>query len=378
MKVVVKTDELQRLVSVANVSVDKKGIVEVLEQIRFIAQDKKLKSISTNMEIGHVLTIDAKVEEPGDVLISAMLLFRAVSKLPGEATTLEIKDGKLEVSSEKTKFKIPINTSEENAFPDIESFFGSSSMYVDASLIVKMLSRASVSCLINASDRPYLGGVCLEFDGETLSATSSDANSLAHVSAEVEGEAFDPIIVPLDSVREAIRLIKMYNPKNVDIGHANDMFFMYFDGVSFMSRLIEGSFPKYKPLLEVETSDTIEFSPSYLNDVLERASLFRTKDMPILSIVHNEGSLYAYTNQRDSGTFNEELQLLEESDVPTYSLYFNPAFLMRSTKIVPSEATKVLLNTSPKTSAPIIVALDKTGDEHIKEDIYLLMQMKVA
>lgn len=375
MKLQIHTHELKRLVSVANNSIDKKELVPILAYVRLIAENNVLKSVSTNLSIGHVLECPAKVDVAGDVLVPAATLAKAVSKLPGEQTQLELKDNAIIVSSEKTRYKLPITADEEKSFPDLESSFAASSVRIPANPFRTMLLRSSLACIVGIEDKPSLSGVYIEYDGEVLKMTGTDANSLAHMEIEVEGDAFSSFILPQDSAREIARLIKTYEPEYVEIGIGSSYFCVRFTNVSFLSRTVEGSFPNYPALLQnIVTENTLSFDASHLLNVLERASLFRTSDMSVLSFVPQDSHLYAHTNPKDTGTYNEELQLEKDAVLPDFIISFNPTTMMKTIRELPKETERISIELCNANNKPIIL---RSKAESFKDDIYLLMPITI-
>ena len=375
MKVSISSDNLKRMTSLMARSADSGKISEILSMVRIQAdaENNKIKMISTNASVGQVITGSAEVEEAGDVLVSADFLAKTISKMAGQTVDMQLRNDSLIVKSGSARFSLPISNSLAD-YPNVEASFGPSQVRMPTEILVTMMNRTVVATAIN-HNTPVLTGVYFEYDGMTLKLTSTDSTSLAHVTYDVEGDAFgQSVIVPSPSVKDLARLLSAYSPEYVELGASENFFYARFDGVAFLSRVIEGQYPQYQPLLTQDEDSKLIVTTDIFKDMLDRSTLMRTTDAPVLVLESVENKLKAQSQASTKGTFEEYCDLLDGSGTLEYPIGLNPTVLLRTINTIPKDTESISLSFNGPLR-PIVV---KYESEVLSRDDFILMPLRLA
>ena len=340
MKITVKKESLiDALAYCSGAAGSKKNTLPVLECVKMSAKEGKLECVTTDLEITLGKSIECEVEKEGTILVSHRDLFGLVKEIDVETINLEVerkdteeekeKTGVLLLKTDKGKYRLPLVKVKD--FPKIEDLKTKTSMEVD----IKEALHKTMFAVSNDNIRYALNGVF--FDGENAVATNGVRLSVIPCSL---GEA--SCIVPTNACRE---ISKIDGKAEVQITDKNILFKK--NGSYIKSRLIEGKFPDYKPIIP-KNDCKIKINSEELINILKRMKLINEN---IIEIAFGKDCV-VFKNGKEGKTANEKMVIKNEEEK---KFVINPVFLMEALKRVSGE---VVFELGKDASSPIVIKKD--------------------
>jgi DNA polymerase-3 subunit beta len=268
MRVSVLQENFAKGLSIVQRAVATRSTLPVLSNVLLSTDDGRLKLAATNLELGIVCWVGAKVETEGAITLPARTLTDLVTKLPPERIDIELDAGNntLHLRCGTTDANIRgIGADDFPVLPEAPS----KGVAVKPEALHKMISQVVIAAATDDS-RPILTGVLARLedgDAPQLTLASADGFRLSvnrHALAE-GGTELQPLIIPRRTLEELARLTAD-QAQDVIISapaeRAQVMFKM--ENVEVISQLIDGQFPNFEAIIPTSYStravlDTAEF-----------------------------------------------------------------------------------------------------------------------
>src|SRR5687768_7891731 len=175
MKVNVLQQDLLPAISALSRSVGIRSTLPVLSNILLSTQDGKLKLAATNLEIGVIKFVSAKIVEEGDITVPAKTFLDLLNSLGSVELTIETSNDLLKISA--SKFSSQINGIPATEFPVIP-IASDQSISFDAG-IFKDFSKVMFAASADGG-RPVLTGILTSIHQGKLDLVATDGFRLAH------------------------------------------------------------------------------------------------------------------------------------------------------------------------------------------------------
>lgn len=266
MNVVLLKNNLKDGISIISGARKEISNLPILKNFLLEAKDDKLFISSTDLEIGVTHIINAKILKEGSITIPFNVFSQIINNLSFERITLESKNNSLFVTTDN--YKANITTSNKSEFPIIPEIKenGVNCFTFNTEYLVQSLLSVVSSCQIS-NIRPELSGVLFSYINNEFKVVATDSFRLAEktinnkkINTEYDGDI--SFIVPLKTIQEVIRIFTINNQKEEEIKIYFDKNQILFktEKTSLISRLIEGKFPDYEPLIpySFETEAVLE------------------------------------------------------------------------------------------------------------------------
>lgn len=239
------------------------GQLPILKNFLLETRDDKLCLSSTDLELGVIHTISAKIIENGSVTVPFSVFFQIINNISSERITLETKGNSLFINTDNYKAKISIVARDE--FPIIPHLTSvNASFSFDSSHITDVFSSVVPACHISDL-RPELSGVLFSYKDSILLCAATDSFRLAEktVYSKKYETSFDgdiAVIIPLKTVLEVIRLFSQKTDSSITVSFDEHQVLFENNSTKLISRLIEGTFPDYTAYIpkEFETEVIID------------------------------------------------------------------------------------------------------------------------
>jgi DNA polymerase-3 subunit beta len=258
MNISVMQENLARGLGIVSRAVANRATLPVLANVLLRTEDGGLKLTATNLEIGITCWVPGKVEDPGEITVPARLLTDLVGSLPNERIDLELsaKDRSLKVTCKGSRASI--KGIEADEFPVVGGIGEAPITSVDARVLREALGEVVFAAATDES-RPILTGVLTRFDGETLTLAAADNYRIAvrtlTLAKAVPAET--TIVVPGRSYAELVRILPDAEaPVEITVTPNKSQVLFHVEGIDLVSRLIEGQFPNYEPVVPRKDSWT--------------------------------------------------------------------------------------------------------------------------
>jgi DNA polymerase III subunit beta len=262
MKALCTTENLKRGILIAEKIIGKNLTLPILSNILLEAEKGGLKISATNLEIGLIAKVRAKIEKEGRVAVPGRIIGGILSQLDdGSQITLEEKNSALKMIYNGNSAAIKgMDAKDFPIIPKPESKF----LFEISAAELQKKAGNIVATAATSDTRQELTGVYVEF-GETkitLAATDSFRLSEAVIKLDKTKVTEDykkyiaknqAVIVPARTLSEVIRAVSLED-ESVKVYLAENQIFFETADVLFVSRLIDGKYPEYKQVVPKEFS----------------------------------------------------------------------------------------------------------------------------
>lgn len=374
MKIQCTQENLKKALSATERVTGKKSTLPILENILFEVKGGKAIISATNLELGVVVHLPAKIEREGRIAVPVRILGAFVSNLGSDAVVdIAVNATVMHVASEKHSAVIQGFDAED--FPLIPHVAKEECLYsIDSSLFRSLVQKNMVS-VSPSNIRAEFTGVFLGFFGEELRMASTDSFRLVETKMRVTkiGDPEDQsVIVPHQTAQEVARLLSEVTGVMMIAIRDGQIFFHIGDGVFLMSRTIQGTFPDYAQIIPKTFSTTARVSKEVLSQALHLALAFLAGGVgeAVFSLRAEEGVLTVRTESEKTGKNTSVLP----ADISGASLdvAFNPKYVSDALGVTEGEDVMLSLNT--ESSPALFMPVAKEGEE--RKYLYVLMPIK--
>ena len=344
-------------------SVGLRASLPVLGNILIETTSGKLKLSATNLEVGVIKLVSAKIIEDGAITVPAKTINEVVSSLAGLEIELRVEGEVLKISAGKFKGDLVGLSAQE--FPAIP---GSSE---SPSLIPKEVFKETIPQISFASavdeGRPVLTGILTEIKEGSFEVVATDGFRLAHKTFKNEGLkgiSFKALI-PRRTLDELVRLI---GEENVDVSEVglsttdNHNQVVFTIGTTILSsRLIEGNFPSWEKIIPATHVCKAVVGKNELVKALKLASVFAKGEANVIKLKTSPLGLKLISSTKELGSQDDEIEAQITGD--DLEVAFNSKYLIDAVSACPGEQLNIEFSGS--LSAARLSSVSEPGLEYI-------------
>jgi DNA polymerase-3 subunit beta len=357
-------DALVEALTTAGRAVSTRSSIAALSGVLLEATGETLKLTGTDLDLTMQLETMVNVSAEGKCVVPARLAADIVKSLPPGAVTFEAEDDELRFSAGRSQFSVRSLNVEE--FPRVrmaESFTATLAGAELAEALKQVVRAAS-----NDDARPVLTGCLLsaEQDGLRLVATDSYRLAVRDLPGAQVLQPEQSVLIPSRALAELNRLLTTSDDVSVAL-EEREISFLAGD-VRLTSRLIEGQFPDYRPLIPAAYPNRLRVDRDSLLDAVRRVKLLvRDATTPVRMALRPDGIELTVVSQ-EVGQATEDVEAKYEGEQMTVA--FNPAYLIDGLEAVP--AGDVIIETVDALKPATIRA------EENQDYLYLIMPVRVS
>jgi DNA polymerase-3 subunit beta len=326
-------------------------------------------------EVSARVTVDARGDEPGAVLVSGRLLAEITRSVPAQPVDVVTDGARVVLSCGSIRFALPTLPVEDYpALPHMPTAAGS---------VGSDAFAAAVAAVVVAAGRedtlPVLTGVRVEIEGNLVTFVATDRYRLA--VRELRWAPARPglsavALVPARTLADTAKAFTAEPQVTIALaaGKAGEgMIGFEAGGRRTTTRLLDGEFPKYQSLIPDSFSATAEVSTGAFAEALRRVSLVAARNTPVrLTFTPDEVVLEAGTG--DEAQALERLPVQFTGSSPdAFTIAFNPAYLLDGLSALDSDIARLAFTTPDK---PAILT-GKAGEQKDGDYSYLLMPVRL-
>ncbi len=247
-----------------------KSALPALEGILMKASATSLFLAGYDMELGITTTIEADVEEAGELVLTAKLFSEIIRKLPEEEVTITSNDrNNTVIRSGNSEFTIMGFSSAD--YPELPTINDGAALTMQQNVLKSMI-RQTLFAVAQTDTRPIHTGVQFEISDGTLRLVAVDGSRLAMRCEEIKSSEALQFVVPGKTLGEVLKLLSdEEEPLYVTVGSRHII--MEIGGYSVFSRLLDGDFLPYRKAIPVQTTTKIRVKTREMIDAVDRASL---------------------------------------------------------------------------------------------------------
>ena len=382
MKLICTQNNFKKAIFNTERVIGKQNTLPILKNIMLKTEKGQLKFSATNLEIGIIAKIGAKIERKGEITIPARLLSDFVNNLPSEEKVLlETKNQTLIITS--GNYNARINGLDAADFPIIPKLKSSYLVSLMAQKFKEAISKILFCVAIN-ENRPEFSGVNVDFLEDKIILAATDSFRLAEINLKFSdneiGDNYrdfitkkNTAIVPYNTFSEIARAINT-ETKKVDIAVEENQIFFEIDGVQVVSRLINGKYPDYKQIVPQKFSTRAVLAREDFLRAVKISNVFAdSKSGEInLKIDSKKSGLIIQAQSHESGENKAKLK----ADIvgPSQEIVLNSRYIIDGASVISSFNIAILVNNE---SSPVgIKSINNKSGEILEDYIYIVMPIK--
>ncbi len=278
MKFICGKSRLLDIINTVQRAVPTKSTNPILECIKINADARgSICFTGNNMDLCIEYTSDCNIVRGGEVALDSKMFGDIIRKLPDDDISIDVNEENNVTKIQAGRTELNIRAFDSMEFPTTPEFDEKYSFSLNQ-LVLKKIVRQSIFAVSSNMARPIQTGMLFEVNGNRLTVVAVDGVRLALRNCEINSNGAEfKFVVPGNTLRELLKILKDDDePVNIKISDKHCMFdFGYY---KVITRLLEGDFLNYKPLLSTHNTIEIITEVRPLCDSLERASLLVNDD----------------------------------------------------------------------------------------------------
>ena len=311
MKITISKEELAQGVQTIQSALSSRTTLPILLNFLMETEDKKVKVVSTDLEMGVKHYIKADIENDGSITIPAKKFADILHSLP-DAEEVELTvdaGGKVSLKCGRSRFGIV--GAPKSEYPVLPDFNKANAFEVPAGVIASMVKK-TIFAASSDETRHVLNGVFWAAKKGTLEMVSTDGRRLAVCAKKIlpKDKEF-AVIVPTKVLAELMRVTTMLEIAEKDdekmlVAVTDNQITFQLKGTTILSRLVGGSFPNYEQVIPTKREVIFTAATKDLLAVTKRAALCAIDRGGSVKYALKKGSLHV-TASSQNNEFNEDL-----------------------------------------------------------------------
>ncbi len=380
MKAICTYENLRGALNATEFATSKSATLSILNNILIETDGGQLCLSATNLEIGIVKKIQAKIDAPGKIVVSASLLGNFLTALRGNDHISISVEGRI-LTLKSGAHKAKINGYDVEDFPIIPQ--SSEQEVMDLSLTQ---FKNSISKVLNFTSktqtRVELTGVFMSFNNDVVCSVATDSFRLGEMcvplgdvvmNAGAHNSISDSdrqIILPQQLCAYINKLPDEHETVQCSI-EQNHLFFICGD-LYITARLIDGVYPDYKQIIPTSSVTNVIIKKDALMEAMKVTTVFTGRESGEIHFDINDNKLKITTREQELGENTTELDV--ELTGEAQNIVLNPRFVIDGVGKIDAEHVNIAINGN---AAPVVFQGydDKKLD---KKYTYIVMPVKSA
>ncbi len=295
MKIECNKTKLLRAIQKADRVVGKNQSLPVLSCLIFEAKDKKVFIKSTNLELGVMISVPAKVFKEGEVAILSSILVSYMNNLSiDENLILEQRENLLLISGSKNETKM--NTVSTEDFPVIPNTKRQKICKLSSKELLEGF-RSVFYAASSSSIKPELSSVYIYQNGNEIIFVATDSFRLAEKKISTKVSDFESVLIPQKNVYEIIRIFEDVEGDIIICFEEDKISFEYENDIYLVSRVVDGSFPDYKQIILKESKTEVNLLKNDLINALKVSNIFSNNFNQVNFIINQKNNIFEISSK---------------------------------------------------------------------------------
>jgi DNA polymerase-3 subunit beta len=331
---------LSALQSVAGI-VERRHTLPILANVMIRKTGPQIQLTTSDLEI----QIRTTAELDGDAgnfttTVGARKLIDILRSMPGDQTvSLESNQNKLILKGGKSRFTLQTLPAEDFPLVQEAANFGPS-FSVPQKTLKELLIQVSFAMAVH-DIRYYLNGILFVAEGKQLSLVATDGHRLAFSSATLDVEVpRQEVILPRKTVLEMQRLLSDKEGA-IEMQFAGNQAKFSFEGMEFVTKLVEGKFPDYNRVIPKNHKNIITLGRAPLLASLQRTAILTSEKFKGVRLNIEPGTLRVASNNAEQEEAVDELDIDYGGDA--IEIGFNVTYLIDALANMEQDMVKIEL-----------------------------------
>jgi DNA polymerase-3 subunit beta len=357
---------LSALQSVAGI-VERRHTLPILANVMIRKTGSQIQLTTSDLEI----QIRTSAVLDGDVgnfttTVGARKLIDILRTMPSDQTVfLESSQNKLILKGGKSRFTLQSLPAED--FPLVQEAANFGPVFsVPQKTLKALLSQVSFAMAVH-DIRYYLNGILFVAEGKQLSLVATDGHRLAFSSATLDVEVpRQEVILPRKTVLEMQRLLSDKEGA-IEMQFAGNQAKFSFEGMEFVTKLVEGKFPDYNRVIPKNHKNIITLGRTTLLASLQRTAILTSEKFKGVRLNIEPGTLRVASNNAEQEEALDELDIDYAGDA--IEIGFNVTYLIDA--LTNMEQDMVKMELADSNSSALLTIPDDAAFK------YVVMPMRI-
>ena len=338
MRVSLLLENLQKKIIFLNHAISTRSQLPILLNFLIEAKKGKLSISATDLEVGIITEVPAKIEKEGSVAIPAKTLTELTGAIPLDKITLETNEEGLVLTGAKIRTVFQVAPADD--FPKLYEEKGSKILTLRKETADQDFSKV-VFAASSDSERPALSGVLIkeEKDGFLLVATDGYRLSLKKQALKnvqkTKAEDRISLLVPSRVIRELVQMEKDEEGGDIAVyasAEKNQIVFSQND-TTLIGRLIEAEFPNFEKIIPQDSSTKTIFQKDDLQKAIKAGYVFARQTAGIIKMSIKKDKIVVSANAPSVGknTIEVDARTTGEENEIAFNARYLLDFLSNST-----------------------------------------------
>lgn len=357
---------LAALQSVAGI-VERRHTLPILANVMLNKTGPSVQLTTSDLEI-QIRTTSELEGDGGNfaTTLGARKLIDILRTMPSDQTvSLENTGGKLILKGGKSRFTLQSMPAED--FPLVQESASFGPVFaVPQKTLKSLLGQVSFAMAVH-DIRYYLNGILFVAEGKNLSLVATDGHRLAFASAELDVEVpKQEVILPRKTVMELQRLLSDKEGA-IEMQFATNQAKFSFDGMEFVTKLVEGKFPDYNRVIPKNHKNIVTLGRVPLLASLQRTAIMTSEKFKGVRLNVEPGTLRVASSNAEQEEAVDELDIDYGGDA--IEIGFNVTYLIDALQNMSQEMVRIEL--SDGNSSALVTNPDDSAFK------YVVMPMRI-
>jgi DNA polymerase-3 subunit beta len=309
MKFSCNQDTFAKYLNIVSRVVSSKPGLPILNNVKFETSKGKLLITATDLEIGINTWIGADVQSEGKITVPAKQLSEFINSVPNEKIDVELEKQSFKVTT--TNNSAEFNTISVDDYPEIPTIEKEKPLLkINQDNLIEAINRVTFAAATD-NIKPVLAGILMEIDGPKVNFVGTDGLRLSRQIVELEtgSEEEKSLLIPTKALQELAHIITEIAEEDSPvelylIKDRNQVLFRVGD-VDLTSRLIDGEFPEYRPIIPTGFNTRCKVNRTDFLDALKVTNIIARSVLGnkiIMEINSKENSITMSASQSDVGS----------------------------------------------------------------------------
>jgi DNA polymerase-3 subunit beta len=337
-----------------------RATLPITEHVLLRVEQDRIELACTDLGIGIVVPVSAKVEEEGAITVPVRLFAEFVKQIDGDQVEFATNDETRTLKVDCGNTKASIKGLDPREFPAVEVPSDGVRVSVVAHKLKTAISQVAFAAVSDDPSRPALTGIAMHVDGD-LTIAAADGFRLSvrgSIPAGDDGNNNLNVIVPKRAMTEVARAIR-----DLDGG---DFVYITISGskivfecglVTIVSQLLDGVFPDYNQIVPTKHTTSVIVGAKDLLRATRQCMVFARDSCKIGRIVVEDGKLRMSSASAETG--DSEVAIDAGTDGELVDIALNVDYVKDVANAATSANLLILFNSR---SDPVVFKEDGCDD----------------
>ena len=308
----------------------------VLTGIKIDAFMDSLTFTTSNREISVQVKLEKndnfEIEEDGTCVVPGKYFLEIAKKIEEDKINFVLfEESTIKITTEKTDFTLV--ALDKDAFPVISFSKIGEPITIKGNILKKAIRQTNFAAGVSEA-RMILTGVCFEIKNRDLDIIATDSYRLAKKHIELDSEYnYTKINIPNKALDELEKILTDTDDE-LEMYLISNKALIFYKGISFITRLIEGNFPDTSALFPKEELTKLTFKKSELLATVDRVALFTNMDSSniVKVVIKANKSVQIASSNNEIGRVIEEVIPLNEPNINNFQTAFSAKYFIEALK----------------------------------------------